>query len=484
MDNAAADHAAPEPAESVAEGFPLPYSDGSFARVGLTCVICKNVYQDPYFARDGFTYCRLCIAVWEDSSTSQGGTDRWLSPRTNCRVPCPALLVPDAEMQLAVRAWQRQWVISCLGEEEEEGGCVARYLQLCAVRHSGAPVLTRQETLDVLVRVAALRGGEAVKGAESLLFHHLLGCCAHYDALGEFASLPLALTRRMLEVDAGTLGSGRAPFIKMSLVFRLLWAFEERVRCRVGSVRCLVRFVNVLALHVAWRLRRTDTVASARDDATRGTYYRDPWCEEANRHLVYVRTEDAAILSIPLRKSVEMGLEEDYVGAVLKVGNNRSVHYMFSESCRRIPDKRTAWKERRKGRARGGDASHVRGGDAPRDGRRERPVFPDYDPDLSESSGESSEADLAPADVPDVPEVDDSVFEKLPRFLPHNFYHSSVPAAPPASLLSDFAVHQRRISQSLLNALTETEMQEGACRGRPRGLEGASELQVKKRRRQ
>ena len=450
-----------------AESAPLADAGGNFAQVGLTCVICKNVYKDPHFARDGFTYCRLCIALWEDTSTSQGVTDRWLSPRTNCRVPCPALLVPNAEMGLAVRAWHRQRVVSFLGSEAE-GSRVARYLQLCALRHSGAPVLTRQETLDILERVAVMRGAEAVKGAKSLLFHHLLGCCAHYDALREFAALPLALTHRMLAVDAGMLGSGGAPFIKMSLVFRLLWAFEERVQSRVGCLRYLVRFVNVLVLHVGWRLRRTDTVASARNDVTRGTYYRDPWCDEANRYLVY-RREDAAALSIPLRKSVEMGLEDDYRGTALNV--DRRVHYMLSESCRRIPDPCSAWKERRRARV------SSRGADA-RGRRRERPVFPDYDPDSSESSAESCGADFAPEDAP---EVEDSVFEKLPRFLPHNFFHSAAPAIAPAFLLADFAVHQRRISELLLNALSETDAPEGASRAGPRALDGAPE-HVKKRR--
>jgi hypothetical protein len=54
----------------------------------LICVICLQIFEEPCFASDGYTYCRLCLFRW-------AGNKQWISPRTNCSIRRQAIIRSD-----------------------------------------------------------------------------------------------------------------------------------------------------------------------------------------------------------------------------------------------------------------------------------------------------------------------------------------------------------------------------------------------------
>ena len=370
--------------------------------LALTCVICRDLYEKPYFAADGYSYCRDCIATWEEENDGD-----WASPHTNVVIRHKALLVGDFEKACAVLDFKQSRVRQLLSGENFHERASA-----LAVYHDDKPVITASQARELLDDFIASPRLHKDLDTPSTAVYCLLDCCVFFDMMDRFVQLPQNCIRHLFACERH---APAVPFVRIG-------ALEQIATALVAAGRSLEEWKDRHAAiardcveHLDWRYGHGDSVTVSRGGDFDGIYYRDPYHDE-KQSLQYVQHESDGTrreLVVPLLLSAYQGLREKPQECKLSTyeeGGLRGVAYFTSECTDQV------WKGARRWA-----------------GRKCRLAFPDYDP---------LEADclhlVAPSETL-------SVFERYPTFLPHHFCHDAagafqVPAVHRASRWHDLRV--------------------------------------------
>lgn len=253
--------------------------------VNLICQICMDIYDDPVFARDGYTYCRLCIGRWIGVRQMS-----WKSPRTNLEIHgTPSIVSSNGEYRTMVLEKKRQLVKEAVSAKNLGGAL--------AIHERGMPVLEAPR----LAELRALPPGEHASAVDALNYLE----AAH--RAGVRAELPSHSFRELALFERYDLAM---PFLTLS-------CWEAFYREALDSKQKDLAWV--LLEHLKWRTSVVDAVSLDRqcldahdlvDDYLLGVYYRTPDGAGYGRGPVFRNPETEVELRLPTEYDTHPGIDD------------------------------------------------------------------------------------------------------------------------------------------------------------------------------
>jgi hypothetical protein len=287
----------------------------------LVCVVCRDLYQEPVLARDGFAYCRACIVRWVGSSSS------WTSPRSNERCEGRPVLRGDVERDCLAREAR---LAELRGKPAQEALGPALEQLWC-----GRPLAPPAECLRLL---RDLPGGLSPHAELELA-----------SGAGSLRCLGAETLRRLCDLDRRC---RFVPLLQMSALTALLQ--EARRRCQEGEEAGARELLLRLRCHLLWRASFTDAVevppSRVAAPGLAGVYYRE-WQQRDARRLTFLKAAfPQARLSVPLESNWERGTAEETLFTRLEAlprSEDAEVVAFESECLDELPPKDVLWSARR-----------------------------------------------------------------------------------------------------------------------------------------
>ena len=370
-------------------------------------MICREIYEDPVLARDGFPYCRGCIVRWAGDEFS------WISPRTNERIEGRPVLHADAERSILARDAKLE-ELRC----RPAGSALVAFLESS---WQGKPMISPGDCRNLLAELSG--------------------------SVSPYSELELALRGGMLSLVDGEVlveacrldrVSVSKPLLQMEVITTILREAAKRCRTRPLSslaVECLQGKqrrddLRAVLSHFRWRCEHSDclVLASNRSPADRrlvpfqgGVFYRD-WEQPDSRELRFSKTSTPeATLFLSLSSSKSRGEAEPIHGARVILEPDGEEVYLFvgSDSASRLPPGGSFWQL-------------CRGA-----GETARSVpFPDYDGrNFSEAEGgnddddgggrRGSSSEARPGSSQTSVAWNSHIFQQRPEFLPRQLHYQS-----------------------------------------------------------
>jgi len=234
----------------------------------LVCAICRELFDDPVLARDGYAYCRLCIIRWAKHSP-------WLSPRTNERIEGTCVLRSDIERGcLAREARLHELRERCRFDGLDEALALG-----ATVRHLDRPLLPAPDCAQLLGRALEAAGCGWEPHPYVLLELAWRG--------GALAQLPVEVFHRLCRQDRNGV---RLPLLSKDVLVALA---TEGAR-RLETLSCEAALAAVLAVkaHLVWRAGFGDAVEVPAHRTLHacfvGVYHRD-WAQAAPDFLTFTK---------------------------------------------------------------------------------------------------------------------------------------------------------------------------------------------------
>jgi hypothetical protein len=284
----------------------------------LVCVICRDLYDQPVLARDGFAYCRACIVRWVGSSSC------WTSPRSNERYEGRPTLRGDVERACLAREAR----LAELRAKSAREALTAVLEQLCCGRPLAPPAECRRLLRD-LTDLNPHEELELVFGAGSL------------------RKLSAESLRQLCDLDRRC---RLVPLLEMSVVTALLQ--EARRRCQEGGGGAGARELLLrLRKHFLWRASFTDAVevpaSRVSQEGLSGVYFRD-WQQQKAGRLTFLKSAfPQARLSVPLESNRERGTAEETLFTHLALLSGEESAAFESECSEELPARDALWGARR-----------------------------------------------------------------------------------------------------------------------------------------
>lgn len=351
----------------------------------LLCAICRETFDDPVLARDGYAYCRHCIVRWTERQME------WRSPRTNERLEGLGVLRGDVERCCLAREAR----LAELRERCRDGD-LAEALALGATTcHQGRTLLPSADCVELLTRALA---AEAY-GWESDTY--LLLELAHRG--GVLDALPASHFAEICRRDRTAV---HIPLLGKEVLVAL--AQEAARRLRAGA-QALEALLSVKA-HLVWRAGFSDAVEvpayRATHDCMAGVYYRD-WAQSSADHILFSKRSSTGLgvrLWVPLQRQRSRGSAEPPVVTRLETSDVEPLRAFYASEVDLLVEPAD-------------DAALDEFGAALVDlGRRSRGAMPFPD----SRGGDTDDEDMRAA----VPEPL-AILQRRPAFLPRGFiYHA------------------------------------------------------------
>jgi len=430
----------------------------------LTCIVCLDLFDDPCFCADGWTYCRLCIARWARTGAhfSEG---YWKSPRTNELLRLPAVLRTNEAAATAVLEEKASVLCSKMRAAAERPEEALRAAACTSER--GRPVLEAgsfelelQEVARALdwQNLSAEQASRAFAEALSVVVRSHEGRVVvgdppwrrrswedDVDTHFSFGTLHQLLRTAGPEAPraliARDLGASRSPLLRLGVLKDLLTAAVEIYQETERSQEWL-RLVQDLLEHVSHRNTMVDSIEvpafcfAKHKTKAPGTYVRcdRQWrCPPGIVRFICVST--GAFLDVQLWPaeavgSLESGAPPHGRGSAVISPMEGILPIVFESRVQVSLEKEEAWELRRASVG--------------------PPPFPDYDPCWAERR-----------DWPFWGDEDAlGIFEDVPEALPAGFVYSS--SAPAEACRRD---EELGISRALLRVLfSECLEPRGDCR--------------------
>jgi len=278
----------------------------------LLCIVCRELFDDPVLARDGFAYCRACIVRWVD------GAQCWTSPRTNERFEGAPVLRGDVERTCRAREARLAELRSKDPEEAARLAAEAVWL--------GRPLAPPRDCARLL------------DGAASPYLKLELALRA-----GRLPQLDAEVLQELCRLDRAW---SRAPLLEMGALAALLHEARRRVEAFEEPARLLLELRD----HFSWRASFCDAVevpeCRTSHAAARGLYYR-AWTQRDLRCVVFLKP--GARLTVPLRSNRARGVAEPQLLTQLELtppgGPAALVGCFSSEDREQLPvDPVRAWR--------------------------------------------------------------------------------------------------------------------------------------------
>ena len=216
---------------------------------GLICIICKDIYDDPVYADDGYTYCSGCIKNHVNSSTGgrrdpRGNLTFWRSLYRHSWYCAPLRLVPNMEKACEALTYKENKVRQmCMSTWE--GSVVNHYKEILSVRNRGRCVLPVSLELAFLTNLDSPQ--VLAVGKDPICAVRVFNVIM--VMLFDFAKITSLLPALEGIVRADRRRTSLLPFIGLEHIFRLFKVLCER-KIRESAI--------ILANHIEWRMRRVD----------------------------------------------------------------------------------------------------------------------------------------------------------------------------------------------------------------------------------
>lgn len=234
----------------------------------LTCAICREIFEDPVLARDGYAYCRACIVRWVDQLMT------WSSPRTNERIEGMAVLRGDIERCCLAREARLQELRHRI-QNDDLGEALLCGASAC---YRSRPLLPPPECATLLARAltAEAYGWEAHP-------YLLLELAWRGKALGQL------LPRHLMTICRYDRVAVQVPLLHMDVLAALAQEGARRLKSDDADDNALSAVLTIKE-HLAWRGSFTDAIVVPTHRVPRdvmvGCYYRD-WAQPSSEYIVY-----------------------------------------------------------------------------------------------------------------------------------------------------------------------------------------------------
>ena len=218
----------------------------------LFCVICKDVFVNPFFCTDGFTYCKNCIGLWEQVSGNQ-----WLSPRSNRVIYDKALLVRNEQMVIEVRKYNLQIYNDLIKCDQ-----IASKIQALSMYCDNSPMYSRAEGISTLRTI----GANSPNSFNNLnaRAHIILDCCYNTDRLKMFL-----LGGHLNSLLSSDKSDSSIPFVSLRVLIRLSEVLTDIIDSDV-----LASAAQNLIDHLFYRESTIDVIQIMRHSILDGVYFR------------------------------------------------------------------------------------------------------------------------------------------------------------------------------------------------------------------
>jgi len=272
-------------------------ADRQIDSMDLVCSICREFFDDPVLARDGYAYCRSCIVRWTDRR------EEWLSPRTNERIEGHGVLRGDVERSCLARDARLKEL-----EERCESDSLCIVLTLAATaRYQNRPLLPPSNCEELVMKCLA---AEAYGWEPDV---YLMLELAHRG--GALSQLSIYHFASICRRDRWAVG---IPLLRKDVLVSLALEGAKRLHNDADSYTADV--LQTLKTHLIWRTSFSDGIeiptSRTMHDAMAGLYLRD-WQQPSPHHVSYTKWSTAtqphgmaSRLTVPLERQCMRGSAE------------------------------------------------------------------------------------------------------------------------------------------------------------------------------